>query len=209
MNTAEKEDSMTLSILEEIEKNEDVTQRHLANNLGVALGLANSYLKRCARKGFIKIQQAPANRYLYYLTPKGFTEKSRLSAKYLSISFDFYRKASKSFTAIYRESVSKGWRRLLLCGISELTEIAYIRAQEFDVQLIGIWDANAGVDTQLGLLVWQSLKEVPRYDACLLTGLENVNEIYTDLLLANENERIFVPEILGLRSTASDKPILE
>ena len=106
MNTNEKQDSLTLSILEEIEKNEDVTQRHLANNLGVALGLANSYLKRCARKGFIKIKQVPANRYLYYLTPKGFTEKSRLSAKYLSTSFDFYRQASESIILLYNECLA-------------------------------------------------------------------------------------------------------
>ena len=44
--------------------------------MGVALGLANSYLKRCIRKGFIKITEAPANRYLYYLTPQGFAEKA-------------------------------------------------------------------------------------------------------------------------------------
>ena len=65
MNNKEKEDTVTLEILQAIEKKEDVTQRHLANRLDVALGLANSYLKRCVNKGLIKIQQAPANRYLY------------------------------------------------------------------------------------------------------------------------------------------------
>ena len=62
-----------------------MTQRHLADRLGVALGLANSYLRRCARKGLIKITQAPDNRYLYYLTPQGFTEKTRLTARYLRV----------------------------------------------------------------------------------------------------------------------------
>ena len=61
-----KEDNVTLSILEAIENKNDMTQRHLADNLGVALGLANSYLKRCVKKGLVKIHQAPANRYLYY-----------------------------------------------------------------------------------------------------------------------------------------------
>ena len=77
-----KEDNVTLSILEAIENKNDMTQRHLADNLGVALGLANSYLKRCVKKGLVKIHQAPANRYLYYLTPKGFSEKSRLTTQY-------------------------------------------------------------------------------------------------------------------------------
>ena len=74
MNNKKKEDTVTLEILQVIDSKKDVTQRHLASRLDVALGLANSYLKRCVHKGLIKIQQAPANRYFYYLTPKGFSE---------------------------------------------------------------------------------------------------------------------------------------
>ena len=91
----EREEQLVLELLDQVGKKNNVSQRHLARHLGVALGLANSYLKRCIRKGFIKITEAPANRYLYYLTPKGFTEKSRLTAKYLSSSFSFYRKAAE------------------------------------------------------------------------------------------------------------------
>ncbi len=84
----------------------------------------------------------------------------------------------------------------MLCGMSELTEIAYIRAQEFDVELVGVWDANARI--HLDLPVWKTLEEAPSYDACLLTCLENTSEIYEELVLENEVERVFVPEILGL-----------
>jgi len=94
MNAGNKVGTLTLEILQAIEGDSEVTQRHLASRPGVALGLANSYLKRCVKKGLIKIQQAPANRYAYYLIPKGFAEKIRLTAEYLSLSFDFYRRAS-------------------------------------------------------------------------------------------------------------------
>ena len=63
-----------------VEENSQITQRSLASELGIALGLTNAYLKRCVRKGWVKINQAPANRYAYYLTPRGFAEKSRLTA---------------------------------------------------------------------------------------------------------------------------------
>ena len=59
------EESLTLEILDTVQRNEQLSQRHLSRQLGVALGLANSYLKRCVRKGWVKVQQAPANRYLY------------------------------------------------------------------------------------------------------------------------------------------------
>ena len=67
MNTKDPDSARTLEILDIVKNNEHVSQRHLALQLGVALGLANSYLKRCIKKGWVKVQQAPANRYLYYL----------------------------------------------------------------------------------------------------------------------------------------------
>ena len=77
----QREDARVLEVLDAVHQRSDLSQRHLARQMGVALGLANSYLKRCMRKGLIKISAAPANRYLYYLTPKGFSEKSRLTAR--------------------------------------------------------------------------------------------------------------------------------
>lgn len=75
MNNKQKEDTVTLEILQVIENKKDVTQRHLADRLDVALGLTNLYLKRCVHKGLVKIHQAPANRYFYYLTPKDLQKK--------------------------------------------------------------------------------------------------------------------------------------
>ena len=48
-----------LQLLNEVEQNAAVTQRSLARKLDVALGLTNLYIKRLARKGFIKITTIP------------------------------------------------------------------------------------------------------------------------------------------------------
>ena len=82
-----------LGLLTSIERDSGITQRKLACDLGIALGLANAYLRRCVRKGLIKMSQVPLNRYAYYLTPQGFGEKSRLTAEYLAVSFNFFRRA--------------------------------------------------------------------------------------------------------------------
>ena len=84
------ENTITLGVLSAIEEDDRATQRAISRDLGIALGLTNAYLKRCVKKGFIKVRQIPANRYTYYLTPQGFAEKSRLTAEYLSISFNFF-----------------------------------------------------------------------------------------------------------------------
>ena len=147
MNTErDREDALTLEILDVIDRQNDVSQRHLASHLGVALGLANSYLKRCVRKGLIKVTQAPANRYLYYLTPTGFAEKSRLTAQYLSHSLSFYRKAGESCRRVFDQCEHNGWQRLLLCGISDLAEIATLRAMERSIVIVGIYDSHERTD---------------------------------------------------------------
>ena len=87
---AEAETEITLGLLSAVGDETRHSQRSLASELGIALGLTNAYLRRCVRKGLIKVSGAPANRYAYYLTPKGFTEKSRLTAKYLSKSLRFF-----------------------------------------------------------------------------------------------------------------------
>src|SRR3546814_593722 len=89
----ESEAELTRGLLRAVQENSALTQRSMARELGIALGLANAYLKRCVRKGYIKVRQAPPNRYAYYLTPQGFAEKTRLTSEYLSSSFRFFRRA--------------------------------------------------------------------------------------------------------------------
>ena len=199
MNTEhERENALTLEILDVIDRNKDVSQRHLARHLGVALGLANSYLKRCIRKGLIKVSQAPANRYLYYLTPQGFTEKSRLTAEYLSISLSFYRKASESCLRVFDECARRGWRRLLLCGVSDLAEIATLRATERDVEVIGFLNSASEQKIFLSRPVWHTYETVGPHDACLLTALQSPQALYQQLQELMAEELILVPDVLAV-----------
>jgi predicted transcriptional regulator len=198
MNTkTDREDQLVLELLDAVEKKNDVSQRHLASGMGVALGLANSYLKRCIRKGFIKITEAPANRYLYYLTPQGFSEKSRLTAKYLSHSFAFYRRAGDSCTEIFDSCLARGWNRVLLCGMSDLAEIAILRAAETDVAIVGIYDPHTERHRFSGKSVWQAFDAVEAYDVCVLTELHAPALSYQHLTGIVDPARVLVPEILG------------
>ena len=64
IGSADDEARITLGLLDAVGTNSSVTQRLVAGELGIALGLANAYLKRCVRKGLIKVQHVPANRIL-------------------------------------------------------------------------------------------------------------------------------------------------
>ena len=84
---------IVLGLLSSVERDGGQSQRRLASELGIALGLVNAYLRRCVNKGLVKVTHAPARRYMYYLTPVGLAEKSRLTLEYLSVSFGFFRQA--------------------------------------------------------------------------------------------------------------------
>lgn len=198
MNNQQKEDSATLEILQVIENKNDITQRHLADRLDVALGLANSYLKRCVRKGLVKIHQAPANRYLYYLTPKGFAEKSRLTTEYLSNSFDFYRKASESLIEVFNDCENRKQKNIIFCGVSELAEIASLKVLEHNLNIVGLYDTKFNKSTFIQLPVWKSVEDCADCDVFILTSLKNASDEYKSLVQEVDPEKILIPSILGI-----------
>jgi len=172
MNTNPKRrERLTLELLTTVEKHHNMSQRGLAREMGIALGLTNSYLKRCVHKGWIKITNAPANRYLYYLTPAGFSEKSRLTAKYLISSLTFYREAGKSCTRIFCECSDAGYQKLLLVGDSDLAEIGSIRSLDTEIEVIGVYDPGASRVRCIGRPVWTNYRDAKIHDAVVVTEL--------------------------------------
>jgi DNA-binding MarR family transcriptional regulator len=202
--TARSEESdnvrIVLGLLESVERDGAQSQRKLASDLGIALGLVNAYLKRCVKKGLLKIGQAPARRYAYYLTPHGFAEKSRLTVEYLSSSFSFFRRAREDCSTVLKAAHAQGWSRIALLGVSDLAEIATICALEQGITIVAVVDAKASDDRFVGTMVIKSLDVVPDgFDAVVVTDLESTRETVTAALATIEAERVFVPALLGLR----------
>jgi len=194
----EREEKLTLDLLNAIDQQSDMSQRHLARKMGIALGLTNSYLKRCARKGLVKISEAPANRYLYYLTPKGFAEKARLTGQYLANSFTFYREAGESCSVAFRLCKKNNQTRVLLCGVSDLAEIALIRALEEKVSIVGVYDPETKQDKFFTLPVWSDIGKADKFDVCLLTNVASPYDAYKRLVEEIGIQNTLVPAVLGI-----------
>jgi DNA-binding MarR family transcriptional regulator len=195
--TRSAEAQITLGMLNAVEENAVLTQRSLARGLGIALGLANAYLKRCVTKGYIKVTQAPANRYAYYLTPKGFAEKSRLTTQYLTNSFDFFRLARNQCDALFAECEVKGWIRIALCGAGELAEIAILCADSHAVQLIGLiaMDGGPGVGK---LPLVGDLAALSEPDAVLITDQRTPQRSYDRMVTRLPRDRVLAPRLLNI-----------
>ena len=195
--TRSAEAQITLGMLNAVEENAVLTQRSLARGLGIALGLANAYLKRCVTKGYIKVTQAPANRYAYYLTPKGFAEKSRLTTQYLTNSFDFFRLARNQCDALFAECEAQGWTRIALCGAGELAEIAILCADSHAVQLIGLiaMDGGPGVGK---LPLVGDLAALAEIHAVVITDQRTPQRSYDRMVTRLPRERVLAPRLLNI-----------
>ena len=85
-----------LKILKKIEESPDQNQRDLAKNLNLSLGKINYCLRALKKKGLIKVKNFKKNqnklRYMYYLTPKGFAEKTKITIRFMKrISAEYER----------------------------------------------------------------------------------------------------------------------
>lgn len=181
-----------------------MSQRALAGELGVALGLVNSYIKRCVKKGLIKVQQVPSRRYAYFLTPTGFAEKSRLTAEYLSWSFSFFRQARTQCSELFEAAAGRNWQKVALFGGSDLTEIAVLCAAEQGMTIVAIVDAGMRKPNLLGIPVVAALELAPSSPDCaIVTGIHNAEACYELAIGHLGADRVLVPPMLSIRSRAA------
>ena len=213
---------IVLSVLTSIERDSSITQRKLANELGIALGLANAYLRRCVRKGLIKMSQVPLNRYAYYLTPQGFAEKSRLTAEYLAVSLDFFRRSRSDCVTLFRQCEALGWRKVALYGAGDLAEIAILSASETAVEVVCVIDSRLAGRRSGGLPVVADLAAASTFgnpgglDGIILTDTQSPQASFESLSSLAElsgltRNAVVAPSVLRISpvtAATSGEPVL-
>jgi DNA-binding MarR family transcriptional regulator len=192
-----------LAILSAIDEGRSLSQRALADRLGVALGLTNLLLKRLAKKGYIKIVEFPTKpaarkRLQYLLTPQGIAEKSRLTYEHMTYSLLLYRRARQTLRESLRDLPS-GIKRVALCGTGEPAELAYLSLKEFGLEPVGVFASEAG-GTFLGFPV-RCITELQHVDCdgVILATFDRPERYLAEL------ERLNVPphKVLALRRPAA------
>jgi DNA-binding Lrp family transcriptional regulator len=132
------EEIRDLRLLEELEKNPIVSQRDLSHKFGIALGVTNACLKRMARKGWIRIRGFNHKKIGYYLTPNGFSEKTRLTLHLITHILQHYSELKNIISQRLLEMHRNGLERVVFYGVSDEMEVAYITLQGVNLKLVGI-----------------------------------------------------------------------
>lgn len=188
----------TVKLLDNLSDRKAGNQRALARQIGISVGLVNALVHRAVHKGLVKIKGAPAQRYAYYLTPKGFAEKSRLVAEYLDHSLSFFRTARQEYYDLFSRSATAGQKRFVLCGAGELAEIATLSLNGLDVSVVGVLDSETNQARIAGLPIVRDLAEVRQGAMFVITDERKPQETYDRLAAVVGDELILAPPCLRI-----------
>jgi DNA-binding Lrp family transcriptional regulator len=177
MNT-DAPDEISLKLLDELTRGSVVSQRALADNLGIALGLVNAYIKRLCKKGYIKITSLPRNRIKYIVTPKGFAEKAKLTYDYLHYSINYFKEVRKKIEHAYTVMMASGVKNVLLWGDGEIAELCYISARGLPIAIVGVIGEKDIENGFFGHHVYSvEAAQSVEYDAVLVSSLDMRDKI--------------------------------
>ncbi len=171
-----------LQTLEAIELDDRITQRSLSNKLGIALGLTNIYLKRLVRKGYVKVVNLQSNRLRYLLTPKGITEKTRLTYEFMEYSLFLYGQVREQLRARLQPYVLENRKRVAMYGTGEAAELAYLSIAELGLELVAVF----GRDTDRPFL-GQTVRNIDthaqiEFDLLLVATLDRSDDVAARLV---------------------------
>ena len=96
-----------LKVLRHIEANPEITQRELAQELGISLGKVNYCIKALIQKGWVKANNFKNNRnkaaYAYLLTPQGIEQKAKITVRYLKKKVQEYETLKREIAQLKSE----------------------------------------------------------------------------------------------------------
>lgn len=127
-----------LRVLEEIERNPRVSQRQLASELGVALGVANACIRTLARKGMLKIRGENNRSLSYHLTKQGVVHKAALALEWTNNTVSDYVRARARMRQQLDSLADKGIRTVVLVGADEVSELVALIAPQAGIAVKAI-----------------------------------------------------------------------
>ena len=136
-----------LRVLSEVDRNPQVSQRALSRRLGIALGLTNLVVRNLAQKGYVRVTQTSWKRWVYLVTPEGFTRKVNLMVGYIHRVLDHYRQVRETLREQLEPLALNEESRVAIYGTGEFAELVYLGLREFGIEEIDVFGPN-GTDGQ-------------------------------------------------------------
>ena len=198
MNANEQEHLATPEFPEEIGNSDEGSQGVLPDSFRVALKITNSKIKRRLVQGCLFLAKVPFCGIFGYLLLNLIAGDRTLTTQFLSDSLRFYRSTSAHCKDLLISHQNKQQKRVLLCGLSELTEIAARSAQELGMEVVGIYAPGATQTKYQGKAVWQDWNAVSGFECCMITDLTHWSRMCEEVRQRISHDRVMAPDLMGL-----------
>ena len=100
-------DDLQYRLFKLLEENPHLSQREIAQELGLSLGKANYCLQELVQKGYVKVEnfkkQDNKRAYAYMLTPEGMAEKARVTRSFLARKLKEFKAMRRSIRELQKE----------------------------------------------------------------------------------------------------------
>jgi len=136
--TIESHSNRELILLEQIERNPDITQATLADQLGVAVGTVNWHIKRLVAKGYVKVKRAQRRKLRYIITPEGLAFRARLTVHYIETSLRLYRKTRQHVRELISQAQLAGYDMVQIEGDGDIADICRLTCLEQGIQIVDL-----------------------------------------------------------------------
>ena len=154
------ENSRELALLENIERDPDVTQASLATQLGVAVGTVNWHIKRLIEKGYVKIKRAERKKLRYIITPEGLAMRARLTVDYIEQQFLMYRRIRQRVSDQLEQVRQAGFDRVRVLGLGDVADICKLSCLEKGIAVVDDEEAPVLEVTGLNVLLHMEVAHV-------------------------------------------------
>lgn len=185
----EAEQKLVIELLSAIERSPTFTQRGLATEMGIALGLMNQYLKRFVTKGWVRAKQVSPKRVAYFLTPYGMAEKGMMVRDYLARSMAFFKEARVQSEELFQHCLDRKWYEVAVVQQGDLADIVLLVAKGLDihVKVVSLSD------------------DIDAFDAVIIADVQNPQGVYDILKRRVEPLRLLTLPLLHISCEDGDK----
>jgi DNA-binding MarR family transcriptional regulator len=127
---------IALPILDRIERDPDVNQASLADQMDIAVGKVNWLIKRMIEKGYVKVKRLQRRKLRYIITPEGLAYRARLTINYIDNSLRLYRRVREQVGEQLNQVRQAGYSQVILRGDGDIADICRLSCLEFGISVI-------------------------------------------------------------------------
>src|SRR4030042_3901515 len=130
-----------LCILKELENNPKYSQKKIAEKVGLAPSMVNTYIKNISKRGFLKCTGENHKNMQYILTEKGQAWKIELLMKFLNETILLYKAGKNEFKQKLMIFINEGMKKVVLYGASDTCELVMNALGNLGIKILALVDS--------------------------------------------------------------------